>query len=275
MVKRRSPAGRTKGGLASETPEAVFIVGAGYSGSTLLSMVLGGHPRLCAVGELRELDAFVSRDSLCGCGARSSRCAFWNGVRARLPQPDFALHAGGSRDEFLSRGTTLLRAVRAEAGERTVIDASKWPAWAEGQKARGVRAVVLHLVRHPDGVVWSHVRRGADLSEACRLWVNRNTEARRLATEAPGPSLTVRYEDFAAAPEATVASICAALGLEAAPGMLDFRARAHHLISGNPMRFSGSSRIEADESWKERLPPSAQAAVAAATAPLAETFGYR
>ena len=57
----------------------LYIGGLGRSGSTLLDLMLGQVPGLCAVGELSYLWA-RSDDDLCGCGERFAACAFWKQV---------------------------------------------------------------------------------------------------------------------------------------------------------------------------------------------------
>ena len=89
----------------TETPVKVLtIVGLGRSGSTVLDIVLGNHPQIESVGEVRNLmrNGWVSRESLrgidpkglrvpiCTCGKRldvlyveapEEACPFWSSVR--------------------------------------------------------------------------------------------------------------------------------------------------------------------------------------------------
>ncbi len=85
--------------LASEAPwplEAsargrvpfILVVGAGHSGSTLLSFVLNNHPAIFAIGEMHA-PVFPKDDParrLCSCGASMARCDFFRRVRDRLAQ---------------------------------------------------------------------------------------------------------------------------------------------------------------------------------------------
>ena len=89
----------------TETPvKVLMIMGLGRSGSTVLDIVLGNHPQIESVGEVRNLmrNGWVSRESLrgidpkglrvpiCTCGRRldvpyveapEEACPFWSGVR--------------------------------------------------------------------------------------------------------------------------------------------------------------------------------------------------
>ena len=55
----------------------VYICSAGHSGSTLLNLLLGGHPRAFAVGEITQLPKNIALDSVCSCQAHLSACPFW------------------------------------------------------------------------------------------------------------------------------------------------------------------------------------------------------
>ncbi|MBN1238102.1 MAG: sulfotransferase [Gammaproteobacteria bacterium] len=62
---------------------------AGHSGSTLLNLMLGGHPDAVAVGEITHLPKNLTLNTPCQCGVPIRRCEFWTEVVARLP---FDLH---------------------------------------------------------------------------------------------------------------------------------------------------------------------------------------
>ena len=58
---------------------------AGHSGSTLLNLLLGGHPDAVAVGELTHLPKNLALNTQCQCGVPVRACGFWKDVVARLP----------------------------------------------------------------------------------------------------------------------------------------------------------------------------------------------
>ncbi|MGK7888624.1 MAG: hypothetical protein AB4042_04775, partial [Leptolyngbyaceae cyanobacterium] len=64
----------------------VFICGLSHSGSTLLDLVLGGHPRFIGLGEVvRAIDP--QRDltqNKCSCGETAEQCIFWSKAIPRL-----------------------------------------------------------------------------------------------------------------------------------------------------------------------------------------------
>ena len=64
----------------------VYIAALGHSGSTLLELLLGSHPRMTAVGEIYRLSVQFSRadradrPGLCSCGKRPIDCPVWSKV---------------------------------------------------------------------------------------------------------------------------------------------------------------------------------------------------
>ncbi len=68
---------------SSSKPTYIYIVGRGHSGSTLLTLLLGRHKSILAMGELQNLSLQCFRDErtrwvgLCSCGQRPFNCEFW------------------------------------------------------------------------------------------------------------------------------------------------------------------------------------------------------
>jgi Sulfotransferase family len=66
-------------GSASKTP-LIYILAASHSGSTLLSMLLAGHPDVCTVGELKATSLGDVNRYLCSCRTEIRTCAFWTSI---------------------------------------------------------------------------------------------------------------------------------------------------------------------------------------------------
>lgn len=64
--------------------EAVYILSAGRSGSTLLNMLLGSHPEALAVGELTHLPKNLALNTECSCGEAVRNCGVWRPVAERM-----------------------------------------------------------------------------------------------------------------------------------------------------------------------------------------------
>jgi hypothetical protein len=66
--------------MARGPSKLAYILTASHSGSTLLALLLGSHPKMCTVGELK-LGKIQDRDNyLCSCRAPLVRCSFWRAV---------------------------------------------------------------------------------------------------------------------------------------------------------------------------------------------------
>lgn len=172
--------------------EFLYIAGWGRSGSTLLARILGEHPSMTFVGEVRgTFLRGVVENRRCGCGATFATCPFWTAVgeeafggwdrapvqealalRRRVDRPWWtpALRRGGRWPvtepvrryaEIFSHVTHALAAVAGEG--QIIIDSSKMPsfAWVVDADPQ-VHVRTLHLVRDPRGTVFSwqkHVAR--------------------------------------------------------------------------------------------------------------------
>jgi hypothetical protein len=169
----------------------VYILGAGRSGSTLVSRLLGQVPHAFSVGELAQVwqRGFVE-NQLCGCGAPFHDCQVWREVSAPVLR---ALHPVGPSDvldaqremgrlsaapllltrswnrrfrdsaEVLKRAyAALYRAVQDVTGCRIVVDSSKWLSNAIlSNELEGPEVSVLHLVRDSRAVSHSWTRKKA------------------------------------------------------------------------------------------------------------------
>jgi hypothetical protein len=71
------------------TPQVLYIIGEGRSGSTVLGMLLGQVEGIASVGELRFIWSRGLRDNQrCGCGSRFNDCSYWTGILRALEQTD-------------------------------------------------------------------------------------------------------------------------------------------------------------------------------------------
>ena len=62
----------------------VYLLAASHSGSTLLAILLGSHPEICTVGELKLTSLGDVDRYLCSCRARIKACPFWSGIREEM-----------------------------------------------------------------------------------------------------------------------------------------------------------------------------------------------
>lgn len=63
-----------------ERVKLVYILAASHSGSTLLAMLMGSHPDVCTVGELKFKSLGDIACYRCSCREKIRECGFWNGI---------------------------------------------------------------------------------------------------------------------------------------------------------------------------------------------------
>ncbi len=91
----------------------VYILAASHSGSTLLAILLGSHPEICTVGELKATSMGDVDRYLCSCRARIKDCPFWSAVSGDMVERgfDFDITDAGT-DIAFKAGPYLQRLLR-------------------------------------------------------------------------------------------------------------------------------------------------------------------
>jgi len=292
----------------------LFIGGEGRSGSTVLERLLAVHPRTAAVGEAKYLfDRGVGQRELCGCGQPVPECPLWSEVGKQLVG-GWESRKGRELVRFfakvnkpsrlpvtvMGRGAMVRRArdvladlyplIAELTGSSVIIDSSKHPSWAHlltGTETVDLR--VVHLVRHPSGVVQSWSRplerpqaasgTGEQMMpahssvEVVIRWNTFNRLFERLARRSV-PTILVRYEDYVEALEDTVRACLGLVGL--AYDSMPLAMTSGHGIAGNPSRFArDDTQISVDDRWVTELGGAKHALVSAATRRRRRTYGYR
>ena len=162
--------------------EVFYIGGAGRSGSTLLSMILGNLPGFFAAGEVVDFWEHAGIPAIrCGCGELLNECPVWSKVMAafenkaspsvsqifqyknkfdrtrQLPflKFDQSLNREGYQDYLHALGL-LYKEIKKAAGGQTIVDSSKTPVHLfHLGKMPGAEIRVLHLMRDPRAVAYS------------------------------------------------------------------------------------------------------------------------
>ncbi len=181
---------------ASLPVRVVYILGSGRSGSTLLDIVLGNHPAIESVGELKELVRLRwPQNGFCSCGLRTRSCDFWPEVYTRwiaeIGDHDLSSYVDTVRfflqlrnwrawkkaieeatpevRRFQAQSLALYRSIREVSGKEIIVDSSKGPGLALLLASiPEIELSILHLVRDGRGVAWSFLK-GLEKDEAAGL----------------------------------------------------------------------------------------------------------
>ena len=95
-----------------------YIMGHGYSGSTLLTFLLGTHPEIATIGELgiAPQAKTTPEEYLCSCHTPVRECGFWRTVSREMEKRGHAFDIWDADLDFRARGggvaDVILRAVQ-------------------------------------------------------------------------------------------------------------------------------------------------------------------
>lgn len=212
-----------------------FVLSSARSGSTLLRVMLAGHPELFAPPELH----LWMYESLEERAQRLPSAHFGQGLPRALLELE-----GGTFEEAQRRAEGWraqgLRTEQADARLRALcapaLLVDKSPSYAESMQtlerlhAHHPEAAILHLLRHPLAVAESYLRRrmaamardqaGDPWEQAQRHWIQCHQNILALQGMHRGPWLRVYYEDLVTAPEAVMRRTCGLLGVPFHPATL-------------------------------------------------------
>ncbi len=286
---------------AAKNPPAVFILSAPRSGTTLLRVMLAGHPGLFSPPELALLSfrdlgersaAFAGRDEgwlegllravmeIKGCGLERAREIVEQHERE-----------GASTREFYA---TLQEWI----GERVLVDKTTTYAISAQTLERAETyfddALYVHLVRRPAAMVQSYMNskldqvfgHGYPFSERERaelFWLVSNRNIVEFFERIPERRRCfLRFEDLVRDPAGAMRDLCRFLGLEFDPEMLQpYRDTGGKMTDGvhpeskmvGDPKFHAHREIKAEmaEKWSS-MPPGDE--LSALTLELAESLGY-
>jgi thioesterase domain-containing protein len=265
-----------------KNPPAVFVLSPPRSGSTLLRVMLGGHPSLFAPPEL-ELLGFDSmaerRDAFPGRDAFRLEGLLRAVMEARRCGPEEAREVveGFEREGLSTRA--MYGRLQEWIGGRTLVDKTPTYAWDPEALRRAEAgfdgARYVHLVRHPLGMVKSfeearidqiffhedHPWSRREVAEALWALAQKNT-LDFLAGIPAERRHTVMFEDLLRDPERVLRGLCAFLAIDYHPAMAEpYRQSSARMTDGlhaesrmlGDVKFHQHWRVEAGvaESWRQ------------------------
>jgi hypothetical protein len=150
----------------------------------------------------------------------------------------------------------LFRVVAETAQKALLIDSSKHYLEAVAlYRTAPASTRILLLVRDGRAVFYSGLKRGWPRREALNAWLYTYARGVPLLRKhvAAADLIEVRYEDLAQQPARELHRICESVGASFDAGMLEFRAKTHHVLNGNDMRFAAQGAVRFDEAWRRHL----------------------
>ncbi len=300
----RAPSSTTTAGGPKPPPFPV-IVGCPRSGTSLLAVMLDAHSQLAIPPETTFLPRVMGMRG----ESASLRSEFFQTVstdRVSVSNwSDFGLDIDAFRHRLEAiRPFTLAAGVRAFYEMYTQSQAKnragdKTPGYVytmDHIQALLPEAHFIHVIRDPRDTVLSWRKAWfaptQDLGALGQFWRQHIEVGRRLGTSLRH-YMELRFEDLVDHPERELRRVCAFVGLDYEPGMLDFASRGEARIAQLQGRQTLDGRMVSREErtsihanlaksprrdrvgvWRQEMPASEQRRVEAAAGPLLAELGY-
>lgn len=255
--------------------KVVFIMTMGHSGSSLLAVILGSHPKCFSVGELKVFSRhYQNRDKLhLDCVSCDSE--FWEKTFGEEGLKKLSLGLGEKRiNKYIP--LKIDKEIRSwfkkdlifnpyslmfnKLNKDIIIDSSKYPLWIEKRMnakefTQGrIEAYLVYLIRDGRAVINSLFRKypDNDIEVVSQDWVKKLKERNVFFKQFPSErKIKISYEELASNPQETTEKICQLLGVEFTPNMLNYWEYEHHDLSGNDGTYSLIRRYQGKELIKK------------------------
>lgn len=244
----------------------IFISGIPRSGTSLLHLMIGAHPRYVSVGEVYGLirpgsERLANPEGVqCSCGKTAPDCPFWGEIVSRLQRSAESTASG--------RYKIFLDVFRARFGDDKIpVDSSKAMSALEALTAlsglhvkvfyviKDVRAWTVSLRRHQNQQFRKlppHQRFLRNMSSRLfRRWYRENRKNQTVIKRLSVPWMQLSYEELCLFPTLSLAKISEFLGDEFTQQVLSFNKAEHHGVLINRMRNSEAkmSGVFYDNRW--------------------------
>ena len=268
-------------------PTLLYIMGAGRCGSTILNIILGAHPDIEAVGEIKTWPRHkgLPRDH----DLKDEDYEFWGNVLKQyiklegfLPEfhqlericraietPTkliahlFARISMEMSNDYYKHVSNLIFSIHNVSGKKVILDSSKSVARAyKLLMYPNFNVKVIHLIRDPRGTVWSFIKKDLEQKPKKPLraifdYITLNGASILIRYLFRDKVIKVKYEDLIRQPAGVVEQILDFVNLDHGNviDMIESDAEfdVKHLIDGNRIRRNKTIKFNPDEAWKDNL----------------------
>ena len=297
----------------NEKLKVIYCMGSGRSGSTLLGIILGSHPKLFSPGEINSYHRINEDKFTCSCLKKVADCEFWSEVyekwrisigeqaaeqtmakskvmeNFKSPWAWLKIILESSRkskrfQEYLDYTYKFLETAAVHNGKSVIVDISKNPLRAFIlMQHPTIDLRLIHLVRDGRGVAWSlnkFTKPGVKQKPIWRtalFWGIVNWQSNYVRRKAKNSGL-IRYEDLVKSPETTLAQIGKIADIDSKPLIealnADLAPNVTHIMAGNKLRREKSIKLKLDTEWQEKMSTKKEKLFMRLAGKLLSSYGY-
>lgn len=294
--------------ISPSQKRVLYIMGDGRSGSTILSIILGNHSQIQAVGELDKWALFGGKPKRGN--TKDSDLDFWAGVLSRyadrswsgsfenilkaqsvverykfFPNVLFNRVPAWAQELYYNHDVKLITSICSCSGKDIVVDSSK----NMGRALMLLRnpyldAKVIYLVRGPRATMWSIMKKNVEQKNKTSVvgmlqYCLKNFFCLLVQWRASeGKVLRVRYEDLTLSADTELKRIGDFLGLDMESLAGEIIAKkplsVPPLLDGNRIRLKERISVRYDNNWKTDLSTAKKFLALLITFPFSCFFGY-
>ncbi len=275
----------------------IYLIGAGRSGTTILSLLLGNSESVTSLGELHQLPEYMGLEGKCSCGQLLSSCPYWNSVYSSLHNQFcsnsykeqareleshryvykyfFEKNRALTNSEYCSANKALLS--HLSNNNQFTIDSAKYIGRGLALNSIFQKNIqFVYLVRDPRGVVNSFGKSVQTsrswLSATAYYFIVNFTTLLVCKTLLRNKYIKIRYEDLISSPERVLSEIADSLDLDLDQVKVKLAKgeglTTGHVIGGNRLVQDNIVHFKSSESWWEKMPRWKQWSIWVLTLPL-------
>ncbi|WP_276390814.1 sulfotransferase [Eudoraea chungangensis] len=276
-----------------EKLKVIYCMGSGRSGSTLMSIILGNHPKISGPGEIYTIHRLKEENFSCSCGERVEECTYWASIleewKSNVGIDSFNQYVFQSKnvvENFKSPIAWLnlilnypskralyknyqdntyhyLSSIINHSKKPILIDISKNPLRAFALlKHPNIDLKLIHLVRDGRSLAFSlknsrreNIRK-RKVSRTALFWLIANRQSDFVLKRAKN-GLRIKYEDLALHTDRTLERIAKVAEVDP-KHLLDVIKGSlandkSHIMEGNRLRNQKSIKIKLNTDWEEQL----------------------
>ena len=255
----------------------IYLLGAGRSGTTLLSALLNNHSKINAIGEIHQFYEHIEQNKNCSCGLKLEECLYWNKTVRNLNKDKKDIHnavkysdekEGHSNilrlifrksqdNKYLSYQERYFELINQYSKKEWLLDSSKYIArYLLLKKSNKLKIKGIYIVRDVRGVINSFDKKvqtqKSPLSAiAYYLLINFFGQ---LVCWIDKDVMKIKYEDLTKTPEKVLSRIYTHIFEQNQNEiLLPKNFDMPHIIGGNRMKSNSMISIKSDLKWKRTI----------------------